>query len=117
MIPCEVRDCPNFGKQCWDHCNHCLEKIRWRPKGMDWGIKYTGPKPLNWDNDQKHECMRPHTKDGKWYKTQPKADAPIHPIYQGKGYTPEEVEAMKNPEIKAAWEQQRKDFLTKWEHR
>jgi len=47
--------------------------VIWRPKGLDWGIKYTGPKPLNPLDGSKHECMKGGTKDGLFYKTDPVA--------------------------------------------
>ena len=55
--PCPNRLCPNYGKQCWDHCNTCGNEVMWRPKGLDWGIKYTGPKPLNSIDGKPHRCM------------------------------------------------------------
>ena len=61
--------------KCWDHCNHCGDDILWRPKGLDRGIKYTGPKPLNPLDGSKHECMDGGTKDGLFYKTDPVAVA------------------------------------------
>lgn len=73
MIPCPNKLCPNYGKKCWDHCNHCGDDILWRPKGMDRDVKYTGPKPLNPIDGSKHECMKGGTKDGRWYKTDPVA--------------------------------------------
>lgn len=68
--PCPNRNCKNYGYQCWDHCNHCGKDVLWRPKGLDWGIKYNGPKPLNPLDGSKHECMRGGTKDGQFYHTE-----------------------------------------------
>ena len=56
--PCPNRNCPNYGKQCWNHCNHCGSDIRWKPYGMDPEVKYTGPKPLGVDG-KVHRCMNP----------------------------------------------------------
>lgn len=72
--PCPNRNCKNYGYQCWDHCNHCGKDILWKPKGMDFGVKYTGPKPLNPIDGKKHECMRGGTKDGNWYHTPTRAE-------------------------------------------
>jgi hypothetical protein len=46
-----------------------------------------------------------------YYKTDPINQK----YYTGKGYTPEQVEAMKDPVILAAWQKGVKDWLDKWE--
>jgi len=69
LIPCPNKLCSDYGKKCWKHCNHCGEDVLWRPKGLDWDIKYTGPKPLEPDGKTIHRCMKQGTKDGKYYKT------------------------------------------------
>lgn len=55
--PCPNRLCPNYGKQCWNCCNTCGGAVIWRPKGMDWEVKYTGPRPLNAIDGSTHRCM------------------------------------------------------------
>jgi len=64
--PCPKKLCPNYGKQCWNHCNHCGDEVTWRPKGLDWEVKYTGPRPLNATDGKPHRCM--HKGEVKQYK-------------------------------------------------
>jgi hypothetical protein len=90
---------------CFRHCNHCGKDIVWRPPLLDAEIAYKGPKPLDPDGTI-HRCMLSGTKDHKWYNTH-KVDNRIY-------YTPEDVEAMKDPIIKAQWEKQRQEWLEKW---
>jgi hypothetical protein len=72
MIPCEAFGCPNYGRQCYDHCNHCFQPVLWRPPLLDKEIAYKGPKPLNPpDGRTVHRCMRGGTKDGRFYHTDP----------------------------------------------
>jgi len=50
--------CPACGTQgCFKHCMHCGTEVMWRPKGLDPGIKYTGPKPLNLDGSHHDRCV------------------------------------------------------------
>ena len=53
---CPNRECRNFGKQCWVHCLYCGKDILWKPKGMDFNVKYNGPRPLDPDTGEKHNC-------------------------------------------------------------
>src|SRR5262245_9628544 len=55
-MKCPNKDCPKFGKQCFWHCQYCGADILWKPKGMDFNVKYTGPKPLNPGDGSKHSC-------------------------------------------------------------
>jgi len=71
LIPCPNKLCSDYGKKCWKHCNHCGEDVLWRPPGLDWDVKYTGPKPLEPNGKIVHRCMKQGTKDGKYYKTDP----------------------------------------------
>ena len=81
----------------------------WRPPLLDKEIAYAGPKPLN-PNGTVHRCMLQGTKDGRYYKTEPTTQN----YYKG-GWTPEEILAMRDPVILEAWNQQRQEWLRKWE--
>ena len=73
MIPCPRKGCPDHGRKCYKHCNHCGNDILWRPPLLDREIAYNGPKPLEMDGRTIHRCMKAGTKDGKYYKTDPVA--------------------------------------------
>ena len=110
---CPNPTCRKLG--CYDHCNHCGKPVRWRPSKLDREIAYAGPKPLNMD-DSVHRCMLSGTKDGQYYKTEPYATLKQKLDYLNvPGWTPQQIEAMKDPKIKAEWEKQRKEWLDKWE--
>jgi len=64
----EIYVCPTcLNINCFEHCNHCGNDIRWRPPLLDREIKYNGPKPLNTDGSL-HRCMQKGTRDGRYYK-------------------------------------------------
>jgi hypothetical protein len=97
--------------KCFKHCNHCGKDVVWRPPLLDREIAYAGPKPLN-PNGSVHRCMLQGTRDGRYYKTDPVS---IKNYYRVPGYSPEQVEKMKDPTILAAWQKGVKDWIDKWE--
>jgi hypothetical protein len=120
--PCPVKSCENYGRRCYDHCNHCGALIRWRPLLLDKEIAYSGPKPLDMD-DKVHRCMTGGTKDGQYYDTRRIKSCWITKHYNNLmllGYCPDpdcyfaKIERDKNPEVFAEWNKKHAEWLQKW---
>jgi len=127
---CPNTECPNFGKQCWKHCSYCGESILWKPKGMDFNVKYSGPKPLDPTTGKKHICPegkeQATTNQGKFLQHgYPSLQKHYSRCYHhGIGIQQEcgdpncicaKVKAMKDPEALALWNHGRAQWLKNWD--
>ena len=62
-----------------------------------------------------HQCMK-DKRPNKFIQKYPMMTADqLRRYHEIPGYTPAQVEDMKDPVIKAAWNQQREEWLEKWE--